>query len=93
MFGFDAAFVVANDHVQDPVQAVFHRPMISDHGSERLRQQDQRGDVEARLALDLVADFTLALDHDDAFQSRPIVPLLQPADIVDRGIGSGFDAA
>ena len=30
VFGADAAFVIAEDHVHDPVQTVFHRPMTAD---------------------------------------------------------------
>ena len=30
VFGSDAAFVVAEDHVHDPVQAVLDRPMAAD---------------------------------------------------------------
>ena len=62
-------------------------------GPSWLASHTRGGDVEARLPLDLVADFARALDHDDAFQSRPIVAFLQPSDIMDRGVGSGFDAA
>jgi hypothetical protein len=40
-----------------------------------------------------MADFARALDHDDAFQSGPIVAFLQPSNIVDCRVGSGFDAA
>src|SRR5271168_4876480 len=40
----DAAFVVAEDHVQHPVQAVFDHPMTADHRSDVVGQQDQRGD-------------------------------------------------
>lgn len=31
----DAAFVVAEHHIHDPVQSVLHRPMISDEWPER----------------------------------------------------------
>ena len=42
--------------------------------------------------LDFVTDFALALDHDDAFQSGPVVTLLQPGDVMDRRVSSGLDA-
>jgi hypothetical protein len=42
--------------------------------------------------LDFSIDFAPALDHKDTLQSGPIMVLLQPADIVDRRIGSGFNA-
>jgi hypothetical protein len=64
----------------------------TDDGSQLTCQPHQRGDVEACLALDFIADFARALDHDDAFQCGPIVAFLQSSDIVDCLIGSGFDA-
>ena len=93
VLGSDAAFVVAEDHVHDPVEAVLDCPMTADHGSELACQPRQRGDVEARLPLDFVGDFARAIDHDNALQSRPIVALLEPRHIMDRGVGSGLDAA
>src|SRR5450830_433678 len=89
----DTAFVIAKDHVHDPVEAIFDRPVSADDRPERGRQQHQGGDVKARLALDLIPDFARALDHDDAAQSRPIVAFHKPSHIMDCGIGSGFDAA
>src|SRR5947209_3153110 len=67
--------------------------MVADDRPQLDRQPYQGRDVKARLALDLVADFARALDHDDALQSGPIVTFLQPGDIMDRRVGSGFDAA
>ena len=93
VIGADAAFVVAEHHVHHPVQAVLDRPMTSDDGAELACQPCQRSDVEAGLLLDLVGDFARALDHDDALQSGPIVALLEPVDVMDRGVGSGLDAA
>src|SRR5665811_1738388 len=81
------------DHVHEPVEAIFDRPVAADDRPERGRQQHQGGDVKARLALDLIPDFARALDHDDAAQSRPIVAFHKPSHIMDCGIGSGFDAA
>jgi len=74
--GSHAAFVVAEDHVQDPMQSVFDHPVGADHGSDLAGQQEQRGDVETRLTLDLVADLARAFDDDDAFQAGPIVCFL-----------------
>ena len=47
--------------------------MAADHRSDLVGQQDQRGDVEAHLTIDLVADFARALDHDDALGTGPMV--------------------
>src|SRR6266536_1564392 len=75
------------------------RPMPADNRSQEVGQQDQRGDVEACLALDLVGprawpgDLTDAFDDEDGFQARPVVAFLQPVDVVDDGDGSGLDAA
>lgn len=54
MIGADAAFVVAEDHVHYPVQAVLHRPVAAYHGSELARQPDQGGDVKAGFALGFI---------------------------------------
>ena len=67
--------------------------MIADHRSDCVGEQNQRGDVEARLARDFSLDFALALDHGDAGKSGPFMAFLQPFDIVNRGVGSGFNAA
>jgi hypothetical protein len=36
---FNAAFVVAEDHVEHPVQAVLDRPAAADHGCELARRK------------------------------------------------------
>ena len=59
VFGAHAAFAVA-DHVHDPMQAVFHRPLIADHRSDRVGHQGQGGDVEASLLRDPAIDLALA---------------------------------
>jgi hypothetical protein len=89
----DPALVVAEDHAHDPMQAVLDCPMNADDRPEKDRQQDERGDVEACLPLDLVTDFPGAFGDDDGFQAGPVVAFLQPGDIVDDGGGSGLDAA
>jgi hypothetical protein len=34
----DAAFVVAEHHIHDPMQAIFNRPVISDHRAAMRRR-------------------------------------------------------
>ena len=67
-----------------------------------LRQEnsDDRADViyvtlgqAFDLALDLVADFAGALDHDDALQAGPVMVLLKPVDVVEDGDVPGLDAS
>ena len=65
MIGSDPAFVVAEDHIHDPMEAVFDGPMVADDWADRMGQQHQGCDVEARLLFDLVAVFAGAFDHDD----------------------------
>ena len=77
--GSHAAFVVAEDHVEHPVEAVFDHPMTADHRSQGVGEQGERGDVEARLGFDLAIGFPFALDHDDRLQARPLVVVLQQA--------------
>jgi hypothetical protein len=66
VFGSDAAFVVTEQHIHHPMQAVFDGPVFPDHRADQVRQQDQRCDVEARFALCFSVDEALAVDDDDA---------------------------
>jgi hypothetical protein len=60
VFGADAAFVIPEDHVHDPVQTVFHRPMTADDRPHLCRQEQQGCDVEARLELGFFPAFPRA---------------------------------
>jgi hypothetical protein len=71
VIGADAAFIIAENHIQDPVKAVLDHPMSSDSRPDLGSDPGQRGDIETRLALDCAGgrwpgEFALALDHDDA---------------------------
>ncbi len=37
IIGVDAAFVVTEDHVQDPVEIIFYQPMASDDRTNKNR--------------------------------------------------------
>src|SRR4051812_21598963 len=91
--GSDAAFVIAEDHVHDPVQAVLNGPMASHDCGQAFGWQAERSDEEPRLPFDRAADLADAVDDDDALQAGPVVALLQPGDVVDDGGGPGLDAA
>ncbi len=93
LIGSDAAFVVAENHIHDPMQTILDRPVTPHDGSKAVGRQGQRGDVEPCLALDLVVDVTQAVDDDDAVQTGPLMARSQPADIVDGGRGSCLDVA
>ncbi len=41
VIGADAAFVVAEDHVEDPMEAVLDGPMVADEGSDQAGQESQ----------------------------------------------------
>ena len=74
--GSDAAFVITEHHIQNPVQAVFDGPMAADDRPEFVGRQVQGTDIEAGFALYLAAGFTDAFDNDDGLQSGPFVALL-----------------
>ena len=75
--GADAAFVVAEDHIHDPVQAVLYRPMLANDGAKLLGGVGQGCDVEAGFGLGFGPGFARAFEHDDAVQPRPVVALAQ----------------
>jgi len=93
VIGPNPAFVVTEDHVHDPVQAVLDRPMATHHGSEEMRRHHQRRYIKPRLLFLFAGYFTRAFNHDDSVQPRPIVTFSQSLGIVYDGGGSGFDAA
>ena len=74
VIGSDPAPVVAEYHVQNPMQAVLYRPMTAHDRPDKVGQQDRRGDIKACLALDLVANRTAALDDDNTVEARRGVP-------------------
>jgi hypothetical protein len=75
------------------MEAVFDGPVIADERADQAGDAPQRGNVEAGLALDLVAGFAGALNHDDGVEGGPPVVLLKPLDVVDDGDVPGFDAS
>jgi len=87
------AFVVAEDRVHDPVQAVLDGPMASGDRSEKMRRHDQQGDVLTRFAFDRTAEFTCAFNDGDDVQAWPVVAFAQPFDIVYDRADAGFDTA
>ena len=89
----DAALVVAEDHVHDPMQLILDRPMVSDDGPYEVFRQTQRSDVDACLGRDCAIDLPGTFNDDDAVQHRPFVALTQPFDVLVDGRGAGFDAA
>lgn len=66
--------------------------MIADEWSDQARDENERGNVETRLALDPAAGLTSTLDHDDTVEARPLMVLLKPVDVVDDGDVPGLDA-
>jgi hypothetical protein len=91
--GAHPAFIIAEDHIHDPMQAIFDSPMISNDKAELRGQEQQRCDVEAGFLFRLSVNFSDALDDDDAVQPWPIVTFLEPCDIVDHGCCPGLDAS
>ena len=71
--GAHAAFVVAENHVHDPMSVVFDHAMPADHDVDLWRRQAQRSEVEMHLVIDFVANLARAFDDDDVFQTGPIV--------------------
>jgi hypothetical protein len=86
----DAALVVAESHVHDPVQAVLDGPMLSNDCGEQVCVVDLGCDVEAGFGLDFGADLSAAFDDDDGLEPWPVVAFLEPVDIVDDGGFGGF---
>ena len=84
--------VLVHDDVQNPMEAVLDPPVVAGEFQQPLRRDlrahDEVADGSLRLALPL-AD---CLDPADGLEAGPIMPLLQPADIVRDRRDAGFDA-
>ena len=90
VIGSDAALIVEEDHVHDPIRAVPDRPMAADDRVRRRLASKTSEVMQPGLALDLVVlrartgDLANAVNDDDGFEAGPIVAFLQPVDIVER---------
>lgn len=62
--GSQPGFIVAEDHVHDPMEAVLDGPVAADDRPQQVGRQDQRCDVEACLLLDLFCGFPDAFGDD-----------------------------
>ena len=75
VIGSQAALVVAEYHVHDPVQAVLDGPMATQDRCQQARHQRERRNVETCVPLDLVTNLTLTLNDRHGIQARPVVTL------------------
>jgi putative transposase len=89
----DPAFIVAEDHVHDPVQAVLNAPVVADGRCQMVGRQGRGGDVEPPFLFNLIGGFPHAFDHRQRGQAGPVMALAQPVDVVHDGQGPGFDPA
>jgi hypothetical protein len=55
VLGADAAFIVAEDHIHNPVEAVFDCSVAANDGAKLVCQPYQRRDVKPGFAFDFVA--------------------------------------
>ena len=84
--GSDATFVLSEGHSQNPVQAVFHLPMIADIFCQGPGFSLKRRDMKSRDRFGLAPCFTCVFGHDHGFQAGPLVTVPDPFGIrADRG--------
>lgn len=88
----DAAFVITEHHVHDPVHA-FDRPVGADNRSHLGGGHAQRSDLKAGFRLGFVVSFPDAFNHDDALQTGPAMAVAEPVIVVDDRCRTGYDAA
>ena len=93
MVGPDTAFILSEDHVHHPVEAVFDGPVAADRRPQKMRQDDQGGNIIAGLMLDLPFDLACAFNDGDGVQTGPVVAFAQPFHVVDDSGDPGFDPA
>ncbi len=67
--------------------------MGANHWAQPLSAPCRRGQIVTGLALGPRANLSHAVDDDEAFQAGPVVPRLQPGDVVNDGHATRLDAA
>jgi hypothetical protein len=68
VIGPNPTFIIAEDHVHNPVQAVLDGPMAAHHRPEEVRHHDQRGDIKACFRLGFSTDLAAASTMTTAFR-------------------------
>src|SRR5262245_5614743 len=84
--GAGAAGVLAEDHVEDPMDAVLNAPMAADPCGQHLGQFLDAGDVVVRLVAVLVRLTPLAADVDDGLEPLPVGLGAQPRRVVNHRV-------
>ena len=86
IFLSDPALVIAEDHIHDPVQAVFDAPMLSYGRGDSWCVGGERSDIEAGFDFRFHCKLAPRPNHDNSIQSGPRVAVSQPFDICADGI-------
>jgi hypothetical protein len=89
----NAAVVFTETDVQTPVQVVFDSPMVANGLGDSRSVTFEAGDEIGRFGGGLCIDLSLASDHADCGDARPLVFAGKPVDIVGCKILPGFNAA
>ena len=91
MPGAGAHLIVLKNHIHAPVQAVFHRPVSPDRLPNALRVGSQAADIEPPFPCAFAFDQALGVDHDEGFQFRPLLGIVQTLQL-GKGIATtGLD--
>lgn len=91
----DPTFVLAEGHVEDPVDTILDPPVPADDPPEGCRVASPAEQVVARLDADRGADPTLALDQADGASARPGMALVEVGDgrrVADGPVAPRLDA-
>ena len=67
VFGSDPAFVITEDHIENPVQTILDGPVITDDAPDLVGGESQGGEIETGFSFGFALDFTDTFDHHDAF--------------------------
>src|SRR3954467_7129969 len=91
----DAAEVLMEDDIEDPVEAILDAPMAADGAGEERGIGRQAGEEVARFARDSVADPSSGLDADDAAEAGPATVGVDVGEVLwiaDREAAAGLGA-
>ncbi len=83
--------VLVHDHIQPPVQAVFHAPVLAHHLVEPLRGEGRAQQIVGGFRAGVLRRFAHPHHFADGLQARPLVLLLEPVDVGRNRCRAGLD--
>lgn len=88
-----SVLILVHDHIQSPLEPVFHAPMLANNGVETLRRQSFAEQVVGHFGSCFLWRLANSNHFADRPQARPLVLFLEPIDIRGNRCRAGLDSS